>query len=77
MREYSRETIERIHNLYSVIANRQLGNTPESLNTRVNIVRELERLTRQQFESTADFHSKITGILVRKEGINHRAPDAK
>ncbi len=77
MREYSEETIDRIHNLYSIIANKQLGNGPESINTRVNIVRELERLTKHQFSSTSDFHSRISEILIRKERTNHGAPDAK
>lgn len=37
--------------------------------------------SRDMFEAKTqrsfDFHSKITGILIRKAGINHGAPDAK
>jgi hypothetical protein len=59
--------IERVQNLYAVTANRQLGNNPESMWVRVNIIRELERITKQSFNSTADFHSKINAWIIKKQ----------
>jgi len=59
--------IERVQNLYAIIANRQLGEDPESMWARVNIIRELERIIRQNFKSAADFHSKINAWLMKKQ----------
>jgi len=71
IKEVSPEQIERVKSLYSIIANSQLGNDPESLQTRVDIIRELERITRQDFKSTADFHSKINAWLMDKQSGIH------
>lgn len=71
IKEVSPEQIERAHSLYSIIANRQLGSDPESLQTRVDIIRELERITRQDFKSTADFHAKINAWLMDKQSGIH------
>lgn len=59
------EIIERVKNLYSVICNGELPDTPEAMNTRVNIIRELEKLTRSDFKSTLDFHQKIGSFLIK------------
>ena len=71
IKEVNPEQIERVKSLYSIIANRQLGNDPESLQTRVDIIRELERITRQDFKSTTDFHSKINAWLMDKQNGIH------
>jgi len=55
---------ERVRNLYAVIS---LGALPdEEIETRVAIVRELERLTCSDFRDTEDFHKKIEAYLNRK-----------
>jgi len=71
IKEASPEQIERVKSLYSIIANRQLGSDPGSLQTRVDIIRELERITRQDFKSTADFHAKINAWLMDKQSGIH------
>jgi len=69
-KEISPEVVERVKELYSVISNKQLGD--ESLQRRVDIVRELERLTGQEFLSTSDFHGKIISWLMdKKSGANY------
>jgi len=65
--------IQRVKNLYSIIANRQLGDDPESVCIRVDIVRELERLTGQNFRSTEDFHRKVNGFLVTQQALRNDA----
>ena len=57
--------MERVKELYSIIANKQLGGDPESVCIRVDIIRELERLTGQDFNSTEDFHQKIYAFLLK------------
>jgi hypothetical protein len=71
IKEVSPEQIERVKSLYSIIANRQLGNDPESLQTRVDIIRELEKITRKGFKSTDDFHAKINAWLMDKQSGIH------
>lgn len=71
IKEISPEQIERVKSLYAIIANRQLGSDPESLQARVDIIRELERITRQDFKSTADFHAKINAWLMDKQSGIH------
>jgi len=71
IKEVNPAQIERVKGLYSIIANRQLGNDPEGLQTRVDIIRELERITRQDFKSTADFHAKINAWLMDKQSGIH------
>lgn len=61
------EIIERVKNLYSVICNGELPDSPEAINTRVNIIRELEKLTRSDFKSTLDFHQKVGAFLIKAE----------
>jgi DNA-binding transcriptional regulator YiaG len=55
---------ERVRNLYAVIAREALPD--EEIDTRVAIVRELERLTCSDFKDTEDFHRKIGAYLDRK-----------
>lgn len=53
------ETQGRIAALYNTICEHRLGDDPDSVQQRVGIVRELERLTKTNFKSTADLHFKI------------------
>ena len=63
--------IQRVKELYSIIANRQLGDDPESVCARVDIVRELEKLIGQNFRNTEDFHRKINSFLLQKQAIKN------
>lgn len=67
VKEISVEQVERVRNLYRIISNRLLGDTPENLQRRVDIIRGLEKLTRQEFLSTQDFHEKVN-LWIRKQG---------
>jgi hypothetical protein len=71
IKEVSPEQIERVKSLYSIIANRQIGGDPGSIQTRVDIIRELERITRQDFKSTDDFHAKINAWIINKQSGIH------
>lgn len=73
IKEISPEQIERVKSLYAIIANRQLGSDPESLQARVDIIRELERITKQEFLSTADFHQKINSFILKRGSIRNDA----
>mgnify|MGYP000919099503 CR=1 FL=1 len=64
-KENNETSIERVNNLYSVICNGELPDTPEAINTRVNIIRELEKLTKSDFKSTLDFHQKVGSFLIK------------
>jgi len=57
------KTTARVQGLYGLITGQKLGNDPESVQVRVNIIRELERLLRTDFKSTEDFHFKIKSYL--------------
>ena len=65
--------MERVKELYSIIANKQLGGDPESVCIRVDIVRELERLTGQDFNSTEDFHRKTSSFLLKQQALRNDA----
>ena len=65
--------IQRVKNLYSIIANGQLGDDAESVCIRVDIVRELERLTGQNFKSTEDFHQKVNSFLLEQQAQGNDA----
>ena len=67
IKEVSIEQVERVKNLYRVISNRLLDDDPENLQRRVDVVRELEKLTGQEFLSTQDFHEKVN-LWIRKRG---------
>jgi DNA-binding XRE family transcriptional regulator len=67
IKEISIEQVERVRNLYRVISNRLLDDSPENLQRRVDVVRELEKLTGQEFLSTQDSHEKVN-LWIRKRG---------
>jgi DNA-binding XRE family transcriptional regulator len=69
------ETIDRVKRLYTIIRD---GALPDSeLGERVNIVRELERLTSCDFKDTADFHRKVSSFLARKDNNGIRLREAR
>lgn len=55
---------ERVRNLYTIISNEALPDT--LIDTRVNIIRELERIMCADFKNTEDFHTKVEAYLLRK-----------
>jgi len=63
------EQVERVRNLYRVISNELLDDDPENFQRRVDIVRELEKLTGQEFLSTQDFHEKVNRWISKRGGI--------
>jgi DNA-binding transcriptional regulator YiaG len=67
IKEVSIEQVERVRNLYRVISNRLFDDSPENLQRRVDIIRELEKLTHQEFLSTQDFHEKVN-LWIRSRG---------
>ncbi len=56
--------VERAKNLYAIISNRELGNDPDAVQLRVNIVRELEKLTCSDFRDTADFNRQAGAFVI-------------
>lgn len=67
--EENNDVIGNVKNLYSVIANKELGDSYDNIQTRVNIIKELERLTKQEFLSTADFHQKVNEFIINQKGL--------
>jgi len=67
IKEVSIEQVERVRNFYRIISNRLLDDDPENFQRRIDIIRELEKLTRQEFLSTQDFHEKVN-LWIRKRG---------
>ena len=54
-------TQEEIARLYAIIANRELDDP--QIDTRAQIVHQLEQATAQSFLNTKDFHAKMTRFL--------------
>lgn len=67
------EDIERVEQLYSIISNRQLPDDPDSVQKKIDIIRELEKITKQEFLSTADFHQKINSFILKRGSIRNDA----
>jgi len=65
------EDIERVEQLYAIIVHRQLTDDPDSIQKKIDIVRELEKIVRQDFLSTADFHEKINSFLLKRTSIRN------
>ena len=53
----------RVKGFYDIIAQRRLGDDPESLERRLWIVRELERLMKTEFADTADLEFKVSTFI--------------
>jgi len=54
---------EKFAEYYNIIAERALGDDPNSIQNRVNIVRSLENACRTCFFNTRDFHDKCRGYI--------------
>ena len=63
--------IERVKQLYAIIVHGQLPDDPDSIQKKIDIVRELEKIVRQDFLSTADFHEKINSFLRKRTSIRN------
>ena len=64
------ENVARVKDLYAIIVNGELGDDANGTSTRVEIVRDLERLTGKQFRSTSEFHNEVSAFLARKSRVN-------
>ena len=61
------ENLKEVKDLYTSICNQKLGNDARSVFNRVNIIRKLEEITRQQFHNTKDFRKKMDGFILEQE----------
>ena len=67
------EDIERVRQLYAIIVHRQLSDDPDSIQKKIDIIRELDKITKQEFLSTADFHQKINSFILKRASIRNDA----
>ena len=58
------ERAEKIKRLYQTICKGELGDDPNSLQKRVDIIRYLEGELKTEFRDTKDFHEKIRAFLM-------------
>jgi DNA-binding XRE family transcriptional regulator len=58
--------VERIKMLYSIICNRELGDDPDSVQIRVEIIKHLESVTGKQFGNTREFHEIVSQFITRE-----------
>ena len=65
--------IERVKQLYAIIVHGQLPDDPDSIQKKIDIIRELEKITKQEFLSTADFHQKINSFILKRGSIRNDA----
>lgn len=72
MSEYARIDVDRARDLYAIICNKELGDDARSVNTRVDIIRELERITCSNFKDTADFHRTVSAFIMRESSGGDR-----
>ena len=61
--------VERIRGLYGIICRGELGNDADSVQARVNIIRQLEKLIKADFKTTEDFHFKIKSYLTKGRAL--------
>jgi len=63
------DKIEKIKAYYSIFCENKLGDSPDALQERVNIIRFLEKELKTEFKDTQDFHRKVDAFLMKKEKI--------
>ena len=56
----------RVSALNNIIKEQKLGNDAESVQRRVEIIRELEKILKTNFYNTKDFNCKITDFIVHR-----------
>ena len=61
------ENLNDIKRLYAVICNRQLGDDAHSVQERISIIRFLEKVIKQQFQSKKDFLTKMDAFIQKQE----------
>jgi DNA-binding XRE family transcriptional regulator len=62
----SNTEIGEIRRLYSIICNRELGDDPDSMQKRVDIIMHLESVTGKQFRNTKEFHEVVSQLITRE-----------
>jgi DNA-binding XRE family transcriptional regulator len=72
MMDYERTDVDRARDLYAIICNGELGDDVHALDTRVNIVLELERITCADFKDTAGFHRTVGSFIMRESSGGDR-----
>jgi hypothetical protein len=55
----TQEQIDQVKGLYAIICNHQGGDGPDAVQVRVNVIRELEKITNTRFSNTKHFHQKV------------------
>lgn len=71
--EAPEEIAERAKNLYTIIVNGELGDDAQGVAMRVEIIGELEKITKKQFRNTAEFHREVSAFLARKSRVKETA----
>ena len=61
------EYIKKIKTYYSIICKNKLGDNPDDFQTRINIIRLLEKELKTEFIDTQDFHRKGEAFFMKKE----------
>ena len=56
----------KVKELYGVICNHELGDDFSSVQRRVDIIRELESITRKEFRNTSEFHEVVQAYIKNK-----------
>jgi DNA-binding XRE family transcriptional regulator len=72
MMGYERTDVDRARDLYAIICNGELGDDEHSIDRRVDIIRELERITCADFKDTASFHRTVTAFIMRESSGGDR-----
>jgi DNA-binding XRE family transcriptional regulator len=70
--EYVRTDQDRARDLYAIICNKELGDEPGAVATRVEIIEELERITCSSFWNTEDFHRVVSAFIAKKSGYGEK-----
>ena len=56
----------KVKELYGVICNHELGDDFSGVQRRVDIIRELESITRKEFRNTSEFHEIVQAYINKK-----------
>ena len=63
------DKIEKIKTYYFIICENKLGDGPDALQERVNIIRFHEKELKTEFKDTQDLHRNVEALLLKKEKI--------
>ena len=56
---------ERVKKMYAIICNATGGDGPGAVQDRINLIRDMERITKTRFSNTKHFHQKVGEYLAR------------